>query len=509
MPSPNRVALIERAFWADPMVRQLPAVTKVVALYTMTGPCSKPTGLYRLDPAVAEDDLQIPAGKLKKSLSILEKKGFCSSDGEIILVKNMAAYQISDALGRGDPRVITAIKSLLEHADTYLLWQFCSVYVHKWTGLDAIVSGEWELGGALHDLQHSLRASLFDIARSCEEWGDFEGSENAQSVLIRKLREPIPECLQDYKKINTQKKEELAARKRAPGADAPKTTFSAAGGSGPVSAVEASEVSGASFPHLAAENTAQAVLERLRHASTAAPGAPLIDYQRRDDGSRAAVLSGGGAAQEPWVVSPAAMEAIGGVLGPPPLYTRPAPPLLPGADSPPQDDDEALWEAMLLGWRGAYSLQHGKAWKGRVKISDSTVAGARILRAEKISPWLFFRWCWTLDNMTPRWKVVASGKFVSKHWESAREYTGPGPKVPDTVTPHSSMEIYSLQTAARFALAEARPTTAEQTAMIVHAHIDKEKFSLLCERAESEIAKLRNRDTADIAKGLWIWKYYA
>lgn len=83
------------------------AEAQIVALYLMTGPHSRWTGVFRCPILYIAHDTGMGIEGASKALARLIEAGFCLYDeaAEMVFVRNMARYQIGDELKPGDKRV--------------------------------------------------------------------------------------------------------------------------------------------------------------------------------------------------------------------------------------------------------------------------------------------------------------------------------------------------------------------------------------------------------------------
>jgi len=192
-----------------------------------------------------------------------------------------------------------------------------------------------------------------------------------------------------------------------------------------------------------------------------------------------------------------------------PGYTRLPPPRLPGAENCHGGDEQELADAMLVAWKGVHRRKTGKDYQGRVskKRLESIAEGARILRAEGVSPWVYFDHVWTAEversRKPPQFFSAAGptmvGRYVQRVVKSA-------PRLDQiAVNGEARAQLLDLRAAALQRLRRERPMDAAAAVEIVDQIIPEERYNDLLARVRQECVAAKRRDIASLDRGVWIW----
>lgn len=486
-------AKIAPEFWVGATgsaMRDAGPIVGFVALYLISCPHARATGLYRLPLAYAATDTGLEESKISKALEVLEGIGFVERDESIdlIWVREMGRFQVGETLKGGDRRKPWAIKQLAPYKGSKLYPRFLERYAEPWgIPTDAPSKG------------HTMPLTM-PLRRGNETGDDAPSKPRARARARTKNKETQSDS------IDSEESGEQVGGLRPP------TVYDHSGEASTEKPLEAPE-SAAEPEGIQTEpeesGAATRLLGRLseRQAESAPESGRALRMHRdtrAPEGVRAGCLFGKDRLVVPgkWSPPPEVWQIVESV-SPRPRYERPAPPLLPSTDTPKE-----LAEAMALAWGAVYARHTGRRYNGGPgKRVDSIAEAAKHLRGEGVSAWEWFQWGWLeaveRTKKPPQFFTLASPKAVANRlWIFNRE----GRRYNHEIFAGDRVEELSkgLQSA-RMELLRVRPATAEEAREIVSRNFPKGvEYSV--READAEEAEARKRDKIAIRRGVWIWK---
>jgi len=184
-------SIVSAKFWIGETGKNLRGNkdAQILALYLLTSPHASMSGLYYCPIYYMVQDTGLPLEGVKKALAGLEKQGFCEYDeaSDIVLINQMARFQIGPTLSRGDKRRIGLLKELGRLPQTKLTRRFYEIYC------DAYTLKEEDL----HMAHGSTCGGPPKLLRSQDQDQDHEQEPKEKGPLALALSGPVHNPLED------------------------------------------------------------------------------------------------------------------------------------------------------------------------------------------------------------------------------------------------------------------------------------------------------------------------
>jgi len=495
-------AVVDRAFWGDPTIAALPPVAKMLALYLITGPGGRSSGIFPCVVPTVAGLTRLKEGQVEESIQLLEKADFLQRDQTLVWVRQMAAYQIGADLAGGDTRIIMAVEQVLHYKKSPLSGAFLDHYSHKWPGLHDFLEGR----GKLFSRGREKRLLIAEAARKIlDDWRDNGPSKcpltmphtMGHTMPVNHLTEPTDLPDSKNKKISLASDNADATRQPPTGARGTPSDPVVRASESPRVGSQGEQPS----PPPPQPGAADRLLQRLQGDAQKQTSSCVV-YTRDPGGAKkgaAMFTMSASAIDAPWTI-PQGWTKLDALFQATILQRqKPYPPLL--------KQGEDLLEQLKRAWKGVHERRIGP-WRGRMSKtpSESIQGGANILRLKLLSPWTYFDWVfldYTHKKHPPRFRTVASETHVARTWEEAKRDR----KIlssPYETEAHN--KVYRAKLEARAILIRQRPTTEADALDLIKGVLNTNIVVAAQKAAKTETDRLLLRDKRALEKGVWIWR---